>query len=115
MPSGFLIIIVALFFLMWLLLIRPQRRRQAEQARMLAGLEVGDEVVTAGGLYGRILALGEDELTLEIAPGTNVRLARRAVAGVIRSELEGEDAAAELERAQEEIEDEAESSRGRPS
>ena len=99
MNAGPLIFIVLMLGVMWLLLIRPQRRRQSAQTRLLAGLSVGDEVVTAGGLYGHIRALDEDEVTLEIAPGTNVRLAKRAVAAVVEPEdaLEAGDGQDELE------------------
>lgn len=77
-----LIFIAAMLGLMWLLVLRPQRRRQAEHAELIANLNVGDEIVTAGGLYGRIQELGDEELTVEIAPDTSVRIARGAVAGV---------------------------------
>ena len=94
---GQLIIIVAMFVLLWLLLIRPQRQRQVAQRQLIASVEVGDEILTAGGVYGRVRALGdEDDLVVEIAPGTEVRLARRAVAGIVRPEDEvadGESAA----------------------
>jgi len=86
---GQLIIIVAMFALLWLLLIRPQRRRVTEQRELHASIEVGDEILTAGGLYGHVRELGdEDDLVVEIAPGTNVRIARRAVAGVVELEEE---------------------------
>jgi preprotein translocase subunit YajC len=75
---------------MWVVIFRPQRRRQMRQDELLASLEVGDEIVTAGGLYGRIRELRDDDLTVEIAPGTIVRVARRAVAGVITQEQEEE-------------------------
>ncbi|HYZ76828.1 MAG TPA: preprotein translocase subunit YajC [Gaiellaceae bacterium] len=78
-----LVLVVILFLLFWLLLIRPQRRRQAALNQVIANVEVGDEIVTAGGLYGHVVGVGEDELLVEIAPGTNVRIARRAVAGVV--------------------------------
>ena len=87
---GFLIVIVVLFAFMWLLLIRPQRRRQVQQAEMLAGLAPGDEIVTAGGLYGQIESIGEEDLMLEVAPGTSVRIARRAVAALTAPEDEDE-------------------------
>ena len=80
---GPLIIILLLFLVMWLLLIRPQRRAQAQQAAMHARLAVGDEIVTAGGLYGTIQGLDEDDVRVEIAPGITVRVARRAVAAVL--------------------------------
>jgi preprotein translocase subunit YajC len=83
-----LILILAMLAVMWFLLIRPQRRRQAVQDRMLADLRVGDEIVTAGGLYGEIRSLGDDgAMTVEIAPGMTVRIARRAVVEVHREEI----------------------------
>jgi preprotein translocase subunit YajC len=78
-----LIVIAVLFALMWILFIRPQKRRQLVQRQMLEEVEAGSEILTAGGLYGTVRAVDGDQLTVEIAPGTNVRLARRAVAGVI--------------------------------
>lgn len=87
--AGLLLIVVAFAFL-WLVVMRPQRRRRIEQQQMLESLRVGDEVLTAGGIYGRVTRLGEDEVRLEIAPELEVRLARRAVAGVVRDENEPE-------------------------
>ena len=60
-----LILIIAMLVLMWLLLIRPQRRRQMQQRRLLADVDGGDEIVTAGGLYGTVRAVDDDELRLE--------------------------------------------------
>ena len=100
-----LIIIVAMFALLWLLLIRPQRQRLQEQRRLHAEIEVGDEILTAGGLYGHVRELGdEDDLIVEIAPGTEVRMARRAVAGIVPPEDEDEDE--EPAEAEELVEDE---------
>jgi preprotein translocase subunit YajC len=89
--AGFLIIIVAFVFL-YFVLIRPQRRRQVDSQRMLQGLEVGDEIVTAGGIFGTITALDEDEVRVEIAPQLEVRVARRAVGGVVNRPLDGDEA-----------------------
>ena len=58
---------------------------------MLSDLRVGDEVLTAGGIYGTISQLDEDQVTVEIAPQTEVRVARRAIAGVTREPEAGED------------------------
>jgi preprotein translocase subunit YajC len=87
------VFILLLLAALWLLLIRPAQRRQKQQQALLAAVEVGDEIVTAGGLYGTVTALQEDELRLEIAPGIEVRVARRAVAGVIsdKDDEEGEE------------------------
>ncbi len=78
-----LVIIVFGFLMMWLFVLLPQRRRQAAQSAMLAALEPGDEVLTAGGLYGSVVAIDDDELVLEVAPEVQVRVARRAIAAVI--------------------------------
>jgi preprotein translocase subunit YajC len=92
---GYLIVLVALFVLMWLLLIRPQRRRQAQQAEMQDVLEVGDEILTAGGIHGTVREIEDEIVHVEIAPGTVVRLDRRAVAAIAQEpepegEIEGE-------------------------
>ena len=98
MPGYIFILLLLLAF--WLLLIRPARQRQKQQQQLLASVQVGDEIVTAGGLYGTVAALEDDEVRLEIAPGVEVRVARRAVAGVVsepdEEELD-EDEPAELE------------------
>jgi preprotein translocase subunit YajC len=88
---GFLFIIVIGFLLIWLIVVRPQRKRQNAQQQMLQELHVGDEVLTAGGIYGTVSALDEDEVTVQIAPDTEVRVARRAIAGVNREEPEDEE------------------------
>lgn len=80
------IFILVLLALMWFMLIRPQRRRQQEALRLLQSLEVGKEIVTAGGLYGTVTAVDEDEVRVRIAEGVEVRIAKRAVAGVVSDE-----------------------------
>ena len=83
--AGFLIIVVAFAFL-WFVLVRPQKKRQVAQQRMLQELHVGDEVLTAGGMYGRVTKLDDEVVTVEAAPGLELRIARRAIAGVTRDE-----------------------------
>jgi preprotein translocase subunit YajC len=87
---GGYIFILVLLVMMWFLLIRPQRRRQVESQRLLKSLEVGKEIVTAGGLYGTITALEDDEAHVRIADGVEVRIARRAIAGVLSEDEEPE-------------------------
>jgi preprotein translocase subunit YajC len=84
------IFILVLLVLMWFLLIRPQRRRQVETQRMIEQLEVGKEIVTAGGLYGTITAVEDTELRVEIADDVEVRIAKRAVAGIVSDDVEEE-------------------------
>jgi preprotein translocase subunit YajC len=89
---GGYIFILVLLVLMWFMLIRPQRRRQLESQRLLESLSVGKEIVTAGGLYGTITALEDDEARVEIADGVEVRVAKRAIAGVLSEDEEPEEA-----------------------
>jgi preprotein translocase subunit YajC len=93
--GGYIFILVILV-LMWFLLIRPQRRRQVQSQQLIDSLSVGKEIVTAGGLYGTIRALDDDEARVEIADGVEVRVAKRAIAGVL-----SEDDPAELTEADE--------------
>ena len=84
------IFVLALLALMWFMLIRPQRRRQQEAQRLLETISVGKEIVTAGGLFGTVTAVDGDEVRVEIADGVEVRLAKRAVAGVVSEDEEPE-------------------------
>ncbi len=72
-----LLMIVGFYFL----LIRPQRNRQRSQQALLASLEVGDEVMTSGGIFGTLVEIDEDEgtVTVEIAPGTRVKMLRQGI------------------------------------
>ena len=85
--GGYIFILILLVG-MWFLLIRPQRRRQMEAQRLVQSLEVGKEIVTAGGLYGTITALEADEARVQIADGVEVRIAKRAIAGVLSEDEE---------------------------
>ncbi|TMG79173.1 MAG: preprotein translocase subunit YajC [Betaproteobacteria bacterium] len=71
--------IILLFVILYFLMIRPQMKRAKEQKAMIEALQKGDEVVAAGGLVGRITKLGEQYVTLEIAPNTEIVLQRSAV------------------------------------
>ncbi len=90
---------------MWLLLIRPQRRKQQEQQDLLSNVQIGDEIITAGGIYGTVSEVEDDEVTVEIAEGTHVRMAKRAIAGILNEEEEEEEE--EYEEEDEEPGDEA--------
>jgi preprotein translocase subunit YajC len=81
--GGFLILIVVLAAV-WVIFVLPARRRRRDHAGMQDSVDVGDDVITAGGLHGTVKELGESELQLEIAPGVVVTLDRRAVAAVAR-------------------------------
>ena len=61
------------------LLIRPQRQKMAAHHALMAALSEGDEVMTMGGIYGRIQTLDDQVIELEVAPGTTFRVARSAI------------------------------------
>jgi len=88
-----LILLLAMLVLLWALLIRPQRSRQRQQHELLSNVEPGDEILTVGGLYGIVQEIDEeDDLIVEVADAVHVRIARRAVAGVVKPEEETDEA-----------------------
>jgi preprotein translocase subunit YajC len=91
------LIFFALFIgLLYFMMIRPQRRRMQQHRSLLDSLNEGDEVVTGSGLYGRVKRLGDEDIDLEVAPGTTLRFDKRAV---IRRRNEDLTGASEEERA----------------
>jgi preprotein translocase subunit YajC len=81
MESVFLI--VAMFAVLYFLMIRPQMKRAKEHKTMVDALQRGDEVVTAGGVLGRISKVGDAHLTLEVAPNVEIQVQRAAVQTVL--------------------------------
>ncbi|MGH2636094.1 MAG: preprotein translocase subunit YajC, partial [Actinomycetota bacterium] len=77
----------------YFLLIRPQRSRQRAQQALLASLEVGDEVLTSGGVFGTIVEIDDEEnvVTVEIAPGTRVKMLRQGISQRFVEEEEEEE------------------------
>jgi preprotein translocase subunit YajC len=80
--SSFFLLIILAFVVLYLVVVRPQKRRQLQQKQLVDELRVGDEVLTAGGIYGTIKHLDDERVTVEIAPELEVSVARRAIAGV---------------------------------
>ena len=76
-----LLLLALLFVAMWFFTIRPQQQRLRNQRALVASLAVGDEVVTVGGLIGRITVIADQEVRLDVGAGTEVRVARNAVSG----------------------------------
>jgi preprotein translocase subunit YajC len=77
------LMIGAIFVLFYFMLIRPQNKRAKSHRAILEQLKVGDEVVTAGGLLGKVLCLGEQYIQITIAEGVDIRLQRSAVSTVL--------------------------------
>lgn len=88
MNAGPLIFLVAIIAVFWFLLIRPQRQRQAAHRALITQLAPNDEVVTAGGMLGTVRSIADDHVLLEVAPGTEVRIAKEAVTGVRQKDQE---------------------------
>lgn len=79
----YILLLVAMGALFYFMILRPQQRAKREKQALMDALGVGSEVMTAGGIYGHVAALREDDLDLEIADGVVLRLDRRAIATVV--------------------------------
>jgi preprotein translocase subunit YajC len=75
-PLLWMILMLGAFYA---LLIRPQRRNMAAHQALMASLQEGDDVMTMGGIYGRIRKLDDEVIELEVSPGTSFRVARSAI------------------------------------
>ena len=84
-PNAFvqLLPLVLIFVVFYFLLIRPQAKRAKEHKAMVAALAVGDEVVTAGGILGRVTETGDQFLTVELADGVRVKVQRHTIGAVL--------------------------------
>lgn len=78
--------IIAIALVFWLLIIRPQMRRQRELVRMQSAISAGDEVLLSSGVFGTIAAIEDTYLMVTIAPGVEIKVARGAVAQILRDE-----------------------------
>jgi preprotein translocase subunit YajC len=83
-----LILIGVVFYF---LLIRPQQRRTRAQRELIQSVDVGDEVVTIGGIFGTVRAVDDDSISLEVAPGTTLRFVRSAIARKLTPDQEEEE------------------------
>jgi preprotein translocase subunit YajC len=80
-----LVPLILVFLIMYFLLIRPQQRKLKEHQAMVAALRRGDQIVTSGGIVGRVTRVkdGENELEVEIAPNVQVRVVRSTIQSVV--------------------------------
>ncbi len=75
--------IILIFVIFYFLLIRPQQKRAKEHRNLLANLKEGDEILTSGGIYGRITGIKDDKITVEISDKVRVRVNRGHISAVI--------------------------------
>ena len=80
-PNGSLmwIMLIAMFVIMYFFMIRPQNKKQKEIANFRKNLEVGQEVITAGGIYGKIKEIEDNTVVLEIASGVKIKIDRNSI------------------------------------
>lgn len=79
--------IILIFVIFYFLLIRPQQRRAKEHRSLLSNLKVGDNVLTSGGIYGRITGIRDDIITIEISDKVRVKVNRGHIAGVVKQDI----------------------------
>ena len=78
-----LVFAATLLVLFWLIVIRPAQSQQRRHRDIIANLSAGDKIVTAGGIYGKIVTVREDEMDVEVAPGCVITFDRRAARRVL--------------------------------
>lgn len=75
--------LILIFMIMYFLMIRPQQKRAREHREMVAALKKGDQVVTQGGIFGKVASIRDDEVEVEIAQGVKVRVVRSSISQVL--------------------------------
>jgi len=78
-----ILILPILILIMYFMLIRPQQQRMKEHQRLLAAVDVGDDIVTSGGIYGRVSDLDGDTLFLQVADGIEIKITKESVAAMV--------------------------------
>ncbi|KGJ23346.1 preprotein translocase subunit YajC [Paracoccus sanguinis] len=75
--------LLLVFVIMYFLILRPQQKKMSQHRAMVAALKKGDQVITQGGLIGKVVAVRDDELDVELAQGVRVRVVRSSIAQVV--------------------------------
>ena len=76
--------LILIFLIFYFLLIRPQQKKQKEHKILLESIKRGDEILSSGGILGKVIRVDNDKLTVEIAKGVNVSIIRSTVADVVK-------------------------------
>ena len=88
---GGLIIFIPLILIMYFLMIRPQQRKMRDHQQLLASVDVGDDVVTSAGIYGRVTDLDGDTLFLMVSDSVELKVTKESIAGLVSYDDEVED------------------------
>jgi preprotein translocase subunit YajC len=78
-----MVMLLGIVVLFWVLLVRPQKRRQAEMAKVQGGVAPGDRILTTAGMFATVIETNDEGVLLEIAPGVQARYLRQAVLRVV--------------------------------
>lgn len=81
----FLALLIAVFYFV---LIRPQKRRAEQHQKLVGSIDVGDEIMTIGGLYGTVTAVGDDDFEMEPSPGMRLRFVKSAIARRVTEDVD---------------------------
>ena len=76
--------LIVIFMIFYFLIIRPQQKREKERRDMLLNLKEGDDVITVGGIYGKILNLKDDAITLDVGDKIRIKVTRSAIGNVLK-------------------------------
>ena len=79
--------IIFIFVIFYFLLIRPQQKQKKEHQNLLSNLREGDNVLTSGGIYGRVTGIKDDKITVEISDKVRVKVNRGHIAGVVKQDV----------------------------
>ena len=82
-PFSPIIMMLIIFVAFWFLLIRPQQKKQKAHAELVAGVSVGDEVMTAGGILGRVTGVSEHYAVVQIAENTEIKVQKASISQIV--------------------------------
>ena len=85
-PYQPIIMLVLMFAIFYFLLIRPQQKKAKQHRELIEALKTGDNVITAGGIHGKVTAVQEDVLTIEVATGVKIKVSRSSIAGLAKEQ-----------------------------
>ncbi|MDJ0699053.1 MAG: preprotein translocase subunit YajC [Woeseiaceae bacterium] len=82
-PFGFLLPMIIIFVAFYFLLIRPQQKKQKQHAELVSALQVGDEVLTAGGILGKVTGVSDHYAVIRISDNTEIKIQKQSVSAVV--------------------------------
>lgn len=81
-PWANVLLLVAMFAIFYFLLIRPQQKRAKEHKALVESIKIGDQIITAGGIHGKVAAVQDETIQVEVATGVKIKLSRASIVTV---------------------------------